>query len=729
MRRQLALSVIVLLSSAVSAQEREFAIGCDDTPLLFPKQILSTDIESLDIAANHSEVSNGNYLLRGNATVNSAEYYLSADKINLQKDSKTSSASGHVKFQDKRIMLTGNKAVMKKQDDKTHTVFEQAKYHYPESKINGQAQKIVNDGTKQTFDSVTYSLCPVGNTDWVMKANKVTLDQKTNLGVAENVTVEFMGVPIFYSPYYEWALKGRSSGFLAPSFASYNESDASKDKGYQIRIPYYFNIAPNRDFLLTLNQTSTRGSVIEGKYRQLISALNQGRVEIEGHYLNKDKISKEKRWLIDAKLDLSLNTNTELNIVSNRVSDKNYFKEITHSDTSKDSLQSSVNLSYKNKKTNINASIFSENEQLVNNGKAEYTRAPEVFINKKIIGLGNREVNFSMLSTKFKHKDTNEKTGTRTHAQAEFTRNITTNAYSLQPRFNISKTKYSMDSAPDQDRSIYSFGLDSKLFFERDASLFGKNITQTLTPRLAYNYTQGKDQSALQKFDSEAINFSYENLFSGKKFTGVDRIGKTNDITLGVESDFIDNDTGATYLSLKIAQSHYLSNTKLNETGNLVIQEKDYSNMTVAADLTLDKFTFNNDLEYDADNKEVVKHHSALSYVLNPRKFISLTHSDDGEQRTSGVYGAYPIMQKFHLFAGINRSLTDSITNRKTAGIAYESCCYALRIARFKQHLDDGSYDTVTKFELVFKGLASSDSGLAERLAEEIPNYLVNLDK
>jgi lipopolysaccharide assembly outer membrane protein LptD (OstA) len=40
------------------------------------------------------------------------------------------------------------------------------------------------------------------------------------------------------------------------------------EDGYQFRIPYYFNLAPNRDFLLTLNQLTTRGSVIEGKYRQ-----------------------------------------------------------------------------------------------------------------------------------------------------------------------------------------------------------------------------------------------------------------------------------------------------------------------------------------------------------------------------------------------------------------------------------------------------------------------------
>jgi LPS-assembly protein len=43
---------------------------------------------------------------------------------------------------------------------------------------------------------MTYSLCPIGNTDWQMKADKVTLNPKTNYGIAKNVTIEFMGIPI-----------------------------------------------------------------------------------------------------------------------------------------------------------------------------------------------------------------------------------------------------------------------------------------------------------------------------------------------------------------------------------------------------------------------------------------------------------------------------------------------------------------------------------------------------
>jgi LPS-assembly protein len=724
MRKQL-LSTLILLSGVVNAQEQEYAISCSGTPLLFPKQVLSTDAENVDVTADHSEGGNGNFLLSGNASLNSAQYFLSADKIKIEKNDKTSNtnADGNVKFQDAHIMLTGDSATIKKQDKAAHSTFTQTQYHYPSTKINGKAKKIVNDGNQQTFSALTYSLCPVGNTDWQMKADKVTLNQENNLGVAKNVTLEFLGVPIFYSPYYEWTLKGRSSGFLAPSIGSYTESDNSKKNGYQLRVPYYFNIAANRDLLLTLNQLSTRGSVIEGQYRQL---LDKGQVEIEAHYLNKDKITKDDRWLLDTQLNLALSDQTKLAITTNRVSDSEYFKEVAHDNTGETALMSSANITHTNKKLNLSTSIFAEKEQLLS-GDAEYTRALEILIKKKVIGLSGREINFSLLSSKFKHKDNAKETGVRTHAQATFTRKIQTNAYSIQPKLSVSKTKYIVNNKAKQNRSIYRLGVDSKLFFERDIQLFGKGMLQTLTPRLAYNYTPGKDQSTLTNFDSELVGESYENLFSGKKFTGFDRINKTNDIVLGLESSFIDSKTGETYLTLKIAQARHLSDTTTDLTGNLVTQKK-YSNIAMGADLTFDKITFNNAIQYNTDTGTVAKSNSSLSYVLNPKKFISLTHENDAGKRSAGIYGAYPLSQKVHLFAGVNRSLSDSITHKKTIGAAYESCCWALRVARFNEYTNAGIYDKVTKIELVLKGLASSDATLTARLKREIPNYLPDLN-
>ncbi len=738
MKKQLALSTIVLLSGVINAQG--IILSCAQEPLLFPKQTLSTDTESLDVLADRSEISKkDNYLLTGNVSLNSSQYYLAADTINIQKSSKTSMASGNVKFQDDELMFTGNKATVKKQGDTTYTTVEQVNFHYPESKINGKAQKATNDGTEQVFNSASFSLCPLGNTDWRMKADQITLNSETNKGVAKDVTIEFLGVPIFYSPHHEWTLEGRGSGFLVPSFSIYDESVASKDNNYQVRIPYYFNIAPDRDFLLTLNHLSSRGSVVEGIYRQLIAEgdyWKEGRFELEGHYLNKDKLSTiyNTRWLLNSTIDLSLNDKTNVNLTNNRVSDADYFKEIAHNNTSASSLHSKIDAAYKDDDRNLTLSLYAETEQLINGGTAAYTRTPELSISKSFEGLSGRNINLSLVSTRFAHNNASEITGVRTHAQARFKRSISTDAYSLTPSFNLSTTDYALDNSIDQDRSIYSFGIDSKLFLEREVNLFGKDIIQTLTPRLAYNYTPKQSQRAIPIFDSEDKNNSYESLFIGQKYTGIDRISNANDFTLGLESEFINEETGDTYASLNMAQTFYGDDQVVSSTTDTDYDtRRKYSNIATSIDFAFDNFTFNNALQYDPETNKIDKRDSAITYQLNPRKFLTIAHNDfvddnGNRKKTAELYGAYPINTQVHIFAGINRSITDSITNKETTGIAYESCCWAVRLAHFKKHTSGGDYDYVTDFELVLKGLTTTSPGLSKRLEEEIPNYLANLD-
>ncbi len=558
-----------------------------------------------------------------------------------------------------------------------------------------------------------------------MKAAQITLNADTNRGVASDVVIEFLGVPIFYTPRYEWVLEGKGSGFLAPSFSSYRESETNQSSHYQVRIPYYFNLAADRDLLLSLNQLSSRGSVIEGKYRQLISAdeyTNGGRFEIEGHYLDKDKLSGNSRWLLNSTVKLSLNDKTSVNIATHRVSDKDYFKDIAHTNTSDSTLNSTIDLNYTDTKQNLNISFFAENEQLINQGTATYTKAPELSISKEVDGLDNRHTKLSFISTQFTHKNTDDNTtGIRTHTQADFIRHITTNAYSLTPKFSLSATHYALDNAANESRTSYSFGIDSNLFLARKVRLFDIDLTQTLTPRLAYNYTPEQTNPSVN-FDSQAKVDFYGSLFSGKKFTGIDRIGKANDLTIGLASDFIDEKTGETYLSLKSAQAFYADAISTNGA------KRRYSDIALSADITLDNFKVNNSLQYDPETNKIDTLDSSMSYLLNSRQFLTLAHHNDNGTKTIELYGAYPMTQNLHIFAGINRSISHSTTNKLIAGLAYESCCWAVRLAHSKQHISSNNYDDVSSIELVLKGLASTSPNLAKRLEEAVPNYLANLN-
>ena len=91
-----------------------------------------------------------------------------------------------------------------------------------------------------------------------------------NRGYADNATIKFYGVPIFYTPKHSWVLAGRGSGFLTPDYSTYNEP-GQDDDAYSLRVPYYFNLAPDRDLLFALTYMSSRRFIYEAKYRQLIA--------------------------------------------------------------------------------------------------------------------------------------------------------------------------------------------------------------------------------------------------------------------------------------------------------------------------------------------------------------------------------------------------------------------------------------------------------------------------
>jgi LPS-assembly protein len=716
------------LSATTGDSSKGVVLNCGKSSLLFPKQTLSTDTESLDVLADRSEISGKDlYQLTGNVSLNSSEYYLAANKINIRKSTKTSTAEGDVKFQDKEVMFLGDRAIVNKKKGITYTSLENVNFHYPESKVNGYAKKVTNDGIEQVFSSASYSLCPLGQSDWRVKAQQITLNSEKNKGVAKNATVEFFGIPIAYIPHHEWILEGKGSGFLSPTFGT-------QGNGYQIKIPYYFNIAPDKDFLLTLNHISDHGSALEGKYRQLISSNNywgNGRLEFEGHYLSKDDITKNSRWLIDSKLDLPINLDDEnaisnLSIVVKQVSDKDYLKDMTDRGTSSSALLSHLDLTYQEVNKNLDISLFAESEQLINNGTATYTRVPELSISKSFEALNSRNINLSLISTKFAHKNSNittNTTGLRTHTQANFSRSVLTDAYSLIPSLNLSTTNYMMDDVSNQNRSIGSFNIDSKLFLERETNIFDKDLIQTLIPRLSYNYTPKKNQSALPNFDSADKNDSYESLFSSQKFTGIDRISNANSFTLGLESDFIDEEIGGTYLSLKAAQTIHLDNQDMDSDGNLVDRRK-YSNVAVSADFSLNNLAFNNALQYNPETNTVDQHDSTITYMINSRKFLTLAHHNDNGIKSAEIYSVYPINQQIHVLAGGNYSITNSTMDKTTAGIVYDSCCWAVRLVYF----DENNNDESISLELVLKGLATTSPSLYKRLEEDIPNYLANLD-
>ena len=105
--------------------------------------------------------------------------------------------------------------------------------------------------------------------------------------------------------------------------------------------------------------------------------------------------------------------------------------------------------------------------------------------------------------------------------------------------------------------------------------------------------------------------------------------------------------------------------------------------------------------------------------------------SDDGDDRIGKIYFAYPLNNSIHLFGGFDKTITKAtsagVTNAETSGIAYESCCWAFRLAHFKEDNGVGGYNYSTGVELVLSGLGSTATPLKDRIETNIPDYSANL--
>lgn len=754
-----------------------FCETCNKNKLLFPIKDYSENKDSLEVEADNSEITENNeYLITGNAVIRSHENYLSANQITISKENKSTIASGSATYQDNNFLILGNDISVKRLDnDELNVNVTSADYQELETKANGSARSINKTNNITILDDASYSFCPVKNNAWTIEADLITLNLETNRAIADRANLVFYNVPIIYIPKYSWVTRGRGSGFLSPGLNFYKEP-GGKSMEVQTRLPYYFNIAPDKDLLTALSFLSSRGIVFEGEYRQLIGnkTKDDGLFKFKSHYLFNDKITNNSRWLLDSSIELEVNNNMHFSMQYNKVSDSNYFKDIARSGTGLDRLISKVKVEYNNpalpeiknsgklddaSTTSVNYgrnlldstsdsnqntfSLYSENEQVVNGGAPEYTKSIEASLFSRRINnsYSSLSTDLGLISTIFDHKTEGKTTGTRTHGEINILNNLGAlkpfRSSNLSTNARLGLTNYSLDNMANENRAFGSFDIDLSFPFFKETTLFGSSVNRHIKPTISYDYTSKHKQSNIPLFDtSDTIDnlLTYGALISGERYDGIDRIVNENDITLSLEASYIDSDIpNNTRLNFKLAQRYYGDDEVVSDIENTNFEDRrGYSDISALLDISLDDFerlTTSIAVQYDPKASKIKKNDLSITYKTHPRKFVSIKHSDDNSSRTLAVNGAYPINNRLHLFAGVDKSLSDGIINKQTSGVAYEDCCWSARLAHFKEIFDSNtsSYDYSTGFELVFKGLGSTDTNLRDHIQTNLPEYKVLL--
>jgi len=717
--------------------------NCSEFQTLFPIEEFSSNTGSLDIEADNSEILSDKYLLNGSVEINSEKLFLAADDVEVSTLDKSLLATGDVRFQDESYLITSDLlSSTRDEDDNLIATASNANYQDFSTGLggaNGYTEIISKTRNSVLLTNATYSLCPVNENDWLIEADQINLNLAKNRGIADNATIKFYGVPVFYMPKYSWVLSGRGSGFLTPNYSSYAEPKAV-DYSSSLRIPYYFNLAPDRDLTVALTAMSSRGFIYEGKYRQLIAPKispdhKDSIWSVEAKYLPKDKITGLKRWLLNFSEGMDISEKIHFSAQYLRASDSKYFKDIARTNTDIKTLKSYIKISYADEENNLSADLLTEDEQIVNAGVPVYTKALEGSISKTLNADTNMPIKIGLVSTKFAHDTKSKTAGVRTHGNLEISRQLDINYPKITPRASVAITNYSLKKNPNINRTVLGSGLDIDFTINLPTSIFGYEANHRITPLISYNYRAKKVQGNIPIFDttdkySDIITFA--DLTSGERYTGLDRITNANDITLSLESSYrtIDkiNVNDKDLLNMRIAQTFYTDDEVVSDTASTNYEtRKSYSDIAASIDVALGKYLISSSAQFNPDISKIVKKENSLSYTSNSRKFISLSFSDEGAKETEKLYGAYPLTDSIHLFGGLDKTTSTGITNSETTGIAYESCCWAFRVAHFKTDNKSNGHNYSTGFELVLTGLGTTASPLKRKIEGNIPGYTAKL--
>ena len=205
----------------------------------------------------------------GNATVYYGDYTIRADKITYDQKTDTVVAYGNVRVTEPDgAVVTADSLELS--DELREGFIRSISVALANNARIAAARGRRTGGNVTEFDDAIYTSCkrcetnPSAPLTWELKAVKIRHDQLEKTVEYEDVTLELFGQPVAYIPYFfhpDPTVK-KKSGFLTPSF-SY-----STFYGAGVRVPYFWNIAPNYDLTIQPLVTSKQGPLFDFKWRQ-----------------------------------------------------------------------------------------------------------------------------------------------------------------------------------------------------------------------------------------------------------------------------------------------------------------------------------------------------------------------------------------------------------------------------------------------------------------------------
>ena len=752
----------------LKAAERRHPAWCDGAYRLPPTSAgLPAVWEDLPIEAQAHRADytrDGLVRLDGDVQITQGGRTLYTDWALLRQDTRQATLDAGALIRDREVVLQGDAAQVNLESGAAQLADAQFLLTTPE--LRGAAQAISRDAQGAIhLHRSRFTRCEPGNRTWTLSAKSLHLPKGEVFGTAKGAVLKIRGVPVLYTPYIKFPVSDeRQSGFLFPQLGF------SGEHGADLGAPYYLNLAPNQDATLRPRLLSKRGGGLEGEYRRL-SRWESTRFTVgylpsdnlyDGEFDRNDwrrrlaagavegDFNPADRWLVGVAHAGRLGR-LRSRIDYTAASDRDYFRAMGGDVEGRNqiSLMRYGELSYR--RGGLLMRLWAQGFQRLDEIQGrEYQRAPQLDIlyDGQLGDLGGRgPLRFSMaaMAASF-DRDTegfrgvHALTGERLHLEPRLALPLQWpfGFLSVSGAYRYTAYRLQSDAAPVPEakpqRGIPLGAVSGGLIFERDLNAFGGSLVQTLEPRLHYFYQGYENQDHLPLFDAKDFTFGYLQLFRENRFSGLDRVGDANRLSIGLTTRFFARSSGRERLRASLGQILHFRNRRVTLTGRPTDDDRRRAS-AMAGELAAtfaDRWRLSGTLIWDPADNQVGEGAAVLSYQSGDGRILNLAYrnrvQDDIDQTDISLH--WPLGGKYALMARWNYDLAGGRTIEGLGGLEYNDCCWRIRflVRSYLDHpaarsLADLDPDSGIFLQVLFKGLGGLGGRMDSMLQRSIRGY------
>lgn len=578
---------------------------------------------------------------------------------------------------------------------------------------------------KLNLTQATYSTCAPGILGWSLSASVLSLDSTAKEAQARHVALYLGHVPIFYWPYLNFSTDKhhRESGFLAPSVGY------SKQRGGFVRWPWYWNLAPNYDVLLTPRWQRDRGGSLALSARYL---GQHSRAALTGHWLPNDRAfhrlrvsaaasllepiesaqqrlvsASDMRGVVAGSVDYSWQPTGALHGQLQYASDDYLLLDGLAPSALEQFRHLSSELAIRDQHADWSWSVRVLHYQTLTPWQqavvaAPYDELPALTLHHALSLPGDVELQSTASVTRFRrgHADSASFTADRTQGdrmrwslrlQRWFGRSY---GY-VRPELGLDALRYAVRSPQSVHlgRVFPMLNLDSALYFEQHPSATKSNARQVIwAPRLNYQYVPYRPQADLPVFDTYLPPLYAAQVFHLNRFMGGDRVGDAHQIAVSMTRR-VTGLAGDLQGLATLARVYYLNHPQVCLFGQCSQLSGDghWSPWLMHLEQTVGRgLSIQGDAVWQSGVHRLDNAAMTLAYRRGAGRQLqagyyfvragdSLATQPAAHLNRLQIAMAWPITSRWQGLASGHYNLVDRRFEQYFAGIGYQQCCYALR--------------------------------------------------